>query len=175
MIIVWSKLCPSGWIMILLAWNTYKKNIDFHFPYFCNLIKIRAFLLFLAGVSSLINLLNSAQDEDQPKLNILLCEAVVAVYLSLLIHALATNSCNELFRLAAHPLNSRMWAAVFGGGVKLVVKPRRQSENIPGMLFGFLKLYNDHMHFCNFRKRDVQILFLFYFFKSPSTLFKNEF
>uniref|UniRef100_A0A8C3YAU0 Dmx like 2 n=1 Tax=Catharus ustulatus TaxID=91951 RepID=A0A8C3YAU0_CATUS len=86
------------------------------------------------GVSSLINLLSSAQDEDQPKLNILLCEAVVAVYLSLLIHALATNSCNELFRLAAHPLNSRMWAAVFGGGVKLLVKPRRQSENIPGTL-----------------------------------------
>ncbi|XP_010179276.1 PREDICTED: dmX-like protein 2 isoform X3 [Mesitornis unicolor] len=83
------------------------------------------------GVSSLINLLSSAQDEDQPKLNILLCEAVVAVYLSLLIHALATHSCNELFRLAAHPLNSRMWAAVFGGGVKLLVKPRRQSENIP--------------------------------------------
>uniref|UniRef100_A0A672TZ30 Dmx like 2 n=1 Tax=Strigops habroptila TaxID=2489341 RepID=A0A672TZ30_STRHB len=47
------------------------------------------------GVSSLINLLSSAQDEDQPKLNILLCEAVVAVYLSLLIHALATNSCND--------------------------------------------------------------------------------
>ncbi|KAM9064953.1 dmX-like protein 2 isoform X1 [Sarcophilus harrisii] len=82
------------------------------------------------GVSSLINLLSSARDEDQPKLNILLCEAVVAVYLSLLIHALATNSFSELFRLAAHPLNSRMWAAVFGGGVKLVVKPRRQSENI---------------------------------------------
>ncbi|KAM5235804.1 dmX-like protein 2 isoform 3-T3 [Ctenodactylus gundi] len=82
------------------------------------------------GVSSLINLLSSAQDEDQPKLNVLLCEAVVAVYLSLLIHALATNSSNELFRLAAHPLNNRMWAAVFGGGVKLVVKPRRQSENI---------------------------------------------
>uniref|UniRef100_A0A8B9GKE8 Dmx like 2 n=1 Tax=Amazona collaria TaxID=241587 RepID=A0A8B9GKE8_9PSIT len=86
------------------------------------------------GVSSLINLLTSAQDEDQPKLNILLCEAVVAVYLSLLIHAFATNSCNELFRLAAHPLNNRMWAAVFGGGVKLLVKPRRQSENIPGTL-----------------------------------------
>uniref|UniRef100_A0A8C3YKV6 Dmx like 2 n=1 Tax=Catagonus wagneri TaxID=51154 RepID=A0A8C3YKV6_9CETA len=82
------------------------------------------------GVSSLINLLSSAQDEDQPKLNVLLCEAVVAVYLSLLIHALATNSSNELFRLAAHPLNNRMWAAVFGGGVKLVVKPQRQPENI---------------------------------------------
>ncbi|XP_042327082.1 dmX-like protein 2 isoform X1 [Sceloporus undulatus] len=83
------------------------------------------------GVSSLINLLSTAQDEDQPKLNILLCEAVIAVYLSLLIHALAANSCNELFRLAAHPLNNRMWAAVFGGGAKLVIKPRRQSENIP--------------------------------------------
>ncbi|XP_004639054.1 dmX-like protein 2 isoform X2 [Octodon degus] len=83
------------------------------------------------GVSSLMSLLSSAQDEDQPKLNVLLCEAVVAVYLSLLIHALATNSSSELFRLAAHPLNNRMWAAVFGGGAKLVVKPRRQSENIP--------------------------------------------
>uniref|UniRef100_A0ABM5EYN0 DmX-like protein 2 isoform X1 n=1 Tax=Pogona vitticeps TaxID=103695 RepID=A0ABM5EYN0_9SAUR len=83
------------------------------------------------GVSCLINLLSTAQDEDQPKLNVLLCEAVVAVYLSLLIQALATNACNELFRLAAHPLNSRMWAAVFGGGAKLVIKPRRQSESIP--------------------------------------------
>lgn len=96
-------------------------------------------------MSSLINLLSSAQDEDQPKLNILLCEAVVAVYLSLLIHALATNSCNELFRLAAHPLNSRMWAAVFGGGVKLLVKPRRQSENIPGTLF--CKGHTNNLHF----------------------------
>lgn len=88
----------------------------------------------LTGVSSLISLLSSAQDEDQPKLNFLLCEAVVAVYLSLLIHALATNSSSELFRLAAHPLNNRMWAAVFGGGVKLVVKPQKQSENISGKM-----------------------------------------
>ncbi|XP_063782145.1 dmX-like protein 2 isoform X1 [Pseudophryne corroboree] len=85
------------------------------------------------GVSSLINLLNTAQDEDQPKLNILLCEAVVAVYVSLLIHALATDSSTELFRLAAHPLNNRMWAAVFGGGVKLVVKPRKPPESIPAI------------------------------------------
>lgn len=98
-------------------------------------------------MSSLINLLSSAQDEDQPKLNILLCEAVVAVYLSLLIHALATNSCNELFRLATHPLNSRMWAAVFGGGAKLLVKPRRQSENIPGTLF---KGHTNDLYFVTF-------------------------
>ncbi|KAM8972061.1 dmX-like protein 2 isoform 2-T2 [Pelodytes ibericus] len=85
------------------------------------------------GVSSLINLLTTAQDEDQPKLNILLCEAVVAVYVSFLIHALATDSSTELFRLAAHPLNGRMWAAVFGGGVKLVVKPRKPPETVPAI------------------------------------------
>lgn len=78
-----------------------------------------------AGVSSLISLLASAREEDQPRLSVLLCEAVVAVYLSLLIHGLGTHSSNELFRLAAHPLNNRMWAAVFGGGAKVVIKPKR--------------------------------------------------
>nr|XP_014347443.1 PREDICTED: dmX-like protein 2 isoform X3 [Latimeria chalumnae] len=82
------------------------------------------------GVTSLINLLTSAQDEDHPKLNVMLCEAVVAVYLGLLIHGLATHASNELFRLTAHPLNNRMWAAIFGGGVKVIVKPRRISEAI---------------------------------------------
>ncbi|XP_041665960.1 dmX-like protein 2 isoform X5 [Cheilinus undulatus] len=77
------------------------------------------------GVSSLISLLTSAREEDQPRLSILLCEAVVAVYLALLIHGLGTHSCNELFRLAAHPLNNRMWAAVFGGGAKVIIKPKR--------------------------------------------------
>ncbi|XP_039980348.1 dmX-like protein 2 isoform X2 [Xiphias gladius] len=77
------------------------------------------------GVSSLISLLTSAREEDQPRLNVLLCEAVVAVYLALLIHGLGTHSSNELFRLAAHPLNNRMWAAVFGGGAKVIIKPKR--------------------------------------------------
>lgn len=90
--------------------------------------------LLLAGVSSLISLLASAREEDQPRLNVLLCEAVVAVYLSLLIHGLGTHSGNELFRLAAHPLNNRMWAAVFGGGAKAVIKPKRP-EGPPGRGF----------------------------------------
>ncbi|XP_041837893.1 dmX-like protein 2 isoform X2 [Melanotaenia boesemani] len=77
------------------------------------------------GVSSLISLLTSAREEDQPRLSVLLCEAVVAVYLSLLIHGLGTHNSNELFRLAAHPLNNRMWAAVFGGGAKVIIKPKR--------------------------------------------------
>ncbi|KAI4881493.1 hypothetical protein NFI96_021816, partial [Prochilodus magdalenae] len=85
------------------------------------------------GVSSLISLLTCAQGEDQPRLNVMLCEAVVAVYLSLLIHGLGTLSSNELFRLAAHPLNNRMWAAVFGGGAKLIVKPKRPPEIAPAV------------------------------------------
>lgn len=84
-----------------------------------------------AGVSSLISLLVSAREEDQPRLNVLLCEGVLAVYLALLIHGLGTHSSNELFRLAAHPLNNRMWAAVFGGGAKVVIKPKRP-EAPPG-------------------------------------------
>uniref|UniRef100_A0AAY4EI42 RAVE complex protein Rav1 C-terminal domain-containing protein n=1 Tax=Denticeps clupeoides TaxID=299321 RepID=A0AAY4EI42_9TELE len=85
------------------------------------------------GVSSLISLLISAHGEDQPKLNVMLCEGVLAVYLSLLIHGLGTHSSNELFRLAAHPLNNRMWAAVFGGGAKLIVKPKRAPEVPPAV------------------------------------------
>uniref|UniRef100_A0A672MUW3 RAVE complex protein Rav1 C-terminal domain-containing protein n=1 Tax=Sinocyclocheilus grahami TaxID=75366 RepID=A0A672MUW3_SINGR len=83
------------------------------------------------GVSSLISLLACAQGDDHIRLNVMLCEAVVAVYLSLLIHGLGTHSGNELFRLAAHPLNNRMWAAVFGGGAKLIVKPKRKFISLP--------------------------------------------
>ncbi|XP_062860822.1 dmX-like protein 2 isoform X2 [Trichomycterus rosablanca] len=83
------------------------------------------------GVASLISLLASSQGEDQPRLNVMLCEAVVAVYLSLLLHGLGTHSTNELFRLAAHPLNTRMWAAVFGGGAKIIIKPKRAPEVTP--------------------------------------------
>lgn len=94
------------------AFQTAKANLLLHCP-------------LPAGVSSLISLLTSAREEDQPRLSVLLCEAVVAVYLSLLIHGLGTHSSNELFRLAAHPLNNRMWAAVFGGGAKVIIKPKR--------------------------------------------------
>uniref|UniRef100_A0A672YKJ1 Dmx-like 2 n=1 Tax=Sphaeramia orbicularis TaxID=375764 RepID=A0A672YKJ1_9TELE len=82
------------------------------------------------GVSSLISLLTSSREEDQPRLNVLLCEAVVSVYLSLLIHGMGTHNSNELFRLAAHPLNNRMWAAVFGGGAKLIIKPKSCQSNV---------------------------------------------
>ncbi|NXW84213.1 DMXL1 protein, partial [Alopecoenas beccarii] len=74
------------------------------------------------GITALIRLLNSAGEEAQPGLTVLLCEILTAVYLSLFIHGLATHSSNELYRIMAHPLNNKMWSAVFGGGAHT---PRR--------------------------------------------------
>ncbi|XP_040277604.1 dmX-like protein 1 [Bufo bufo] len=71
------------------------------------------------GISSLIRLLNSAGEEAQPGLTILLCEILTAVYLSLFIHGLATHSSQELFCIVGHPLGDKMWSAAFGGGARI--------------------------------------------------------
>ncbi|XP_035165202.1 dmX-like protein 1 isoform X6 [Oxyura jamaicensis] len=68
------------------------------------------------GITALVRLLNSAGEEAHPGLTVLLCEILTAVYLSLFIHGLATHSSNELYRIMAHPLNNKMWSAIFGGG-----------------------------------------------------------
>ncbi len=63
-------------------------------------------------------LLAREKDEDSPKLNILLAESLVAVYMCLMIHALAMYEANIIYRLIAHPFHEKMWPALFGGGVK---------------------------------------------------------
>ncbi|KAM4616891.1 dmX-like protein 1 [Polymixia lowei] len=73
------------------------------------------------GIGSLIRLLSSTGEESQPGLAVLLCEILTAVFLSLFVHGLATHSSNELFRIVAHPLNSKLWVAVFGGGARTPV------------------------------------------------------
>uniref|UniRef100_A0A4X2KZ65 Dmx like 1 n=1 Tax=Vombatus ursinus TaxID=29139 RepID=A0A4X2KZ65_VOMUR len=73
------------------------------------------------GITALIRLLNSAGEEAQSGLTVLLCEILTAVYLSLFIHGLATHSSNVLFRIVAHPLNEKMWSAVFGGGAHIPI------------------------------------------------------
>ncbi|KAG8516720.1 DmX-like protein 1, partial [Galemys pyrenaicus] len=80
------------------------------------------------GITSLIRLLNSSGEEAQSGLTVLLCEILTAVYLSLFIHGLATHSSNELFRIVAHPLNEKMWSAVFGGGAHLPSKEQTHSK-----------------------------------------------
>ncbi|XP_026199010.1 dmX-like protein 1 isoform X2 [Anabas testudineus] len=85
------------------------------------------------GISSLVCLLSSAGEESQPGLTVLLCEILTAVFLSLFVHGMATHSCNELFRIVAHPLNSKLWVTVFGGGARIPVieKPNSPTRTPP--------------------------------------------
>ncbi|XP_057211721.1 dmX-like protein 1 [Triplophysa rosa] len=83
------------------------------------------------GIAALIPLLNASGDENQAGLPVLLCEILTAVFLSLFVHGLATHSAHQLFRIVAHPLNSRLWVAVFGGGV--CVAPVVQTSSSPSV------------------------------------------
>ena len=74
------------------------------------------------GVATYQALLASERDDDVPTPNIQLCEGLVAVYMSLLLHAMANNNANELYRLVSHDLTAKTWASVFGGGAKVVAK-----------------------------------------------------
>ncbi|XP_054997036.1 dmX-like protein 1 isoform X2 [Sorex araneus] len=87
------------------------------------------------GITSLMRLLNSSGEEAQSGLTTLLCEILTAVYLSLFIHGLATHSSNELFRIVAHPLNEKMWSAMFGGGARVPSKEQTHSKALHGRHF----------------------------------------
>ncbi|XP_006134554.1 dmX-like protein 1 isoform X3 [Pelodiscus sinensis] len=80
------------------------------------------------GITALIRLLNSAGEEAQPGLTVLLCEILTAVYLSLFIHGLATHSSSELYRIMTHPFNDKMWSAIFGGGAHIPRKGQMQQR-----------------------------------------------
>ncbi|XP_044302611.1 dmX-like protein 1 isoform X3 [Varanus komodoensis] len=87
------------------------------------------------GVVAFIQLLNHAGEEAQSGITVLLCEILTAVYLSLFIHGLAMHSSNELYRIVAHPLNDKMWFAVFGGGAKIPKKGQVQQTPKMGRHF----------------------------------------
>ncbi|XP_075035441.1 dmX-like protein 1 isoform X2 [Mixophyes fleayi] len=87
------------------------------------------------GISALIRLLNSAGEEAQPGLTILLCEILTSVYLSLFIHGLATHSSQELFCIVAHPLSDKMWSAVFGGGARIPCRGQMPVKPVKGKYF----------------------------------------
>lgn len=103
---------------------------DPHFSLFKN--NRTVYFLSNLGISSLIRLLNSAGEEAQPGLTILLCEILTAVYLSLFIHGLATHSSQELFCIVAHPLGDKMWSAVFGGGARIPCRGQMPVKPVTG-------------------------------------------
>ncbi|KAJ8668951.1 hypothetical protein QAD02_000210 [Eretmocerus hayati] len=74
------------------------------------------------GVTSLRALLAREKDEDTPKLNILLCEAFIATFMSLFVYALASCDSHILYRLVGHHFDNNTWACLFGGGVKKLLR-----------------------------------------------------
>ena len=93
------------------------------------MIRVIRKLSLFTGVSSLRMLLAREKDEDSPKLNILLAETLVGVYMSMLIHAMAMYEANILYRLVAHPFHEKMWPAIFGGGIKKMIQVTTSTEN----------------------------------------------
>ena len=70
----------------------------------------------------LLSLLATENRDNSTKLRILLSEACVAVYLSLLALAWSNSQPNQLYRLVVNSLHSGMWGKVFGGGVRSAVQ-----------------------------------------------------
>lgn len=74
------------------------------------------------GVTNLRALLAREKDEDTPRLNVLLCEAFLASFMSLLVYALTTCDCHILYRLVGQKFSESTWALLYGGGVKKLLR-----------------------------------------------------
>ncbi|KAJ7385421.1 DmX-like protein 1 [Desmophyllum pertusum] len=74
------------------------------------------------GVRLLLSLLATEHRDNSSKLRILLGEACVAVYLSLLALAWSNSQPNQLYRLVVNSLKSGMWGMVFGGGLRSALR-----------------------------------------------------
>ncbi|XP_076465247.1 dmX-like protein 2 isoform X2 [Babylonia areolata] len=84
------------------------------------------------GVTSLQCLLVSGKDEDAPKLHVLLCEALLSVYVSLLINGLAMFETQILYRLLANRLDQHTWGTLFGGGCRTALKVEKSIPKLGG-------------------------------------------
>ncbi|EDO42278.1 predicted protein, partial [Nematostella vectensis] len=71
------------------------------------------------GVKLLLSLLATENKDNSTRLRVLLAEACVAVYLSLLSVAWSTSQPNQMYRLVSNQLKPGLWGLVFGGGIKV--------------------------------------------------------
>ncbi len=76
-------------------------------------------------------LLERDQDNEAPKLKILIFESLVAVYSSLLINAFVFYDCSTIWRLLSKQWTEQMWNKLFGGGCQVEYKYRAPSSTIP--------------------------------------------
>ena len=70
----------------------------------------------------LLSLLATENKDNSTKLRVLLGEACVAVYLSLLALAWSNSESKQLYRLVVNSLKAGMWGMVFGGGLRSAVQ-----------------------------------------------------
>lgn len=85
------------------------------------------------GVKFFLSILSVNKKDDRNVLNLLLCEAAVAVYLSIFVSACSRLSCNNFYRYVLNGLTEDMWNNVFGGGTKIVIpapnsQPKKNSS-----------------------------------------------
>jgi hypothetical protein len=73
-------------------------------------------------------MLMSTKDDDAPKLHVLLCEALVSVYVTLLINGLSMFDTSFIYRLLSNKISQATWGLLFGGGCRTVL---RIEKNIP--------------------------------------------
>jgi hypothetical protein len=78
-------------------------------------------------------LLERDQDNEAPKLKILLFESLVAVYASLLINAFVFYDCSTIWRLLSKQWTEQMWSKLFGGGCQVEYRYRAPSSTIPSL------------------------------------------
>jgi len=87
-------------------------------------------------------MMNKHRDSNMPKLNVLLCETLVAVYISWLCYALALYDANMLYRLVGHSFHESVWALLFGGCCKKQVVVSTPNPSEQQGLFSELASYN---------------------------------
>ncbi len=88
------------------------------------------------GVASLRALLDRDKDDETPNLNVLLCEAFVAIYMSLFSYALATCDAHILYRLVGQGVSSGLWSTIFGGGTKKILQVATSGNTSIARSFG---------------------------------------
>ncbi|XP_076803738.1 dmX-like protein 1 [Clavelina lepadiformis] len=87
------------------------------------------------GVAQMLAMLNSESlaAGSRTKIMVLLCEATVSIFVSLLVHGLQTHNTSLLYRLCNHNLGGKMWNAVFGGGLKIHIKYSKSRSDLTQM------------------------------------------
>lgn len=107
------------------------------------------------GVTNLRALLAREKDEDTPKLNILLCEAFVATYMSLFVYALWSCDSHILYRLVGQCFDNSTWSCLFGGGVKKLLRVASTGSQVEVVTyFSYIPFYPTTCfceRFCLFR------------------------